>query len=49
MAISKKLIFSGLTAAAVLALAACGSNQNERTFLSVSVNRFQQARVFVSS
>ena len=29
MAISKKLIFSGLTAAAVLALAACGSNQNQ--------------------
>ena len=27
MAISKKLIFSGLTAAAVLALTACGSNQ----------------------
>ena len=29
MAISKKLIFSGLTAAAVLALTACGSNQNQ--------------------
>ena len=29
MAISKKLIFSGLTAAAILALAACGSNQNQ--------------------
>ena len=29
MAISKRLIFSGLTAAAILALAACGSNQNQ--------------------
>lgn len=29
MSISKKLIFSGLTAAAILALAACGSNQNQ--------------------
>ena len=29
MAISKKLTISGLTAAAVLALAACGSNQNQ--------------------
>ena len=29
MAISKKLIFSGLTAAAVLVLEACGSNQNQ--------------------
>ena len=29
MAISKKLMISGLTAAAILALAACGSNQNQ--------------------
>ena len=29
MAISKKLMISGLTAAAVLALTACGSNQNQ--------------------
>ena len=29
MAISKKLMFSGLTAVAVLALTACGSNQNQ--------------------
>ena len=29
MAISKKLIFSGLTATVILALAACGSNQNQ--------------------
>ena len=36
MAISKKLIFSGLTAAAVLALAACGSNQNQTAASSQS-------------
>ncbi|WP_295504717.1 SP_0198 family lipoprotein [uncultured Streptococcus sp.] len=37
MAISKKLIFSGLTAAAILALAACGSNQNQTAPSSQSV------------
>ncbi|MBZ2020188.1 SP_0198 family lipoprotein [Streptococcus sanguinis] len=37
MAISKKLIFSGLTAAAVLALTACGSNQNQTVPSSQSV------------
>ena len=37
MAISKKLIFSGLTSAAVLALAACGSNQNQTAPSSQSV------------
>ena len=37
MAISKKLMFSGLTAAAILAMAACGSNQNQTAPSSQSV------------
>ena len=37
MAISKKLMISGLTAAAILALAACGSNQNQTAPSSQSV------------
>ena len=37
MAIFKKLIFPGLTAAAILALTACGSNQNQTAPSSQSV------------